>query len=209
MEALGMAWAITKAAFFLDGVAHFTATTDCEPLLTVFNTKSFAAVENDRLLKLKTKVARFNFTVRWIPGSQNKAADALSRYPVRLADPEEVLITKEEDDEREYVVAVLAGASDKPGADLALEELRGAMEDDEECAQLIQVIEDNWPRAKQELTSRWPDLAPFYRARTALQVKDGIILCGRRAFIPRSLRRETTCHSGRRCPRARALGGRP
>eukprot|EP00094_Tigriopus_californicus_P002070 TCALIF_01996-PA protein Name:"Similar to TY3B-I Transposon Ty3-I Gag-Pol polyprotein (Saccharomyces cerevisiae (strain ATCC 204508 / S288c))" AED:0.06 eAED:0.13 QI:0/0/0/0.88/0.12/0.11/9/0/1153 len=64
IEALGAAWAAHKCRFFLDGICHFTLVKDSNPLIPILNNKCLDQVTNDRLLKVKTALSRFNFTAR-------------------------------------------------------------------------------------------------------------------------------------------------
>ena len=62
LEALAVAWAAKKCTYFLDGMRHFTVVTDSNPLIPVLNDRRLDQMTNDRLLKLKTALARYNFT---------------------------------------------------------------------------------------------------------------------------------------------------
>ena len=51
--------------------AHFTVVTDSNPVVPVLNDRRLDQVTNDRLLKLKTLLARYNFTARWQAGKHH------------------------------------------------------------------------------------------------------------------------------------------
>jgi hypothetical protein len=76
----------------------------------IFNERTYAEISNDRLLKMKTSTARYTFTVRWQPGKRQMASDALSRRPRQEPTGEDLLISVEEDEDREFVVASLITA---------------------------------------------------------------------------------------------------
>ena len=183
LEALAVAWAVSKCAFFLDGTPHFTVVTDCNPLLAIFNTKSYADIENDRLLKLKTKLERYNFTVVWRAGTTNKMADALSRATTKIPIDADIILPVAEDSEREFVVAALE-------EDMNMQEIRTKAENDVEYKEVSRLIQKGWPHSKQELLATCsPDAAPYFRFRDELTIECGVILYGRRALVPNEMRR--------------------
>lgn len=85
LEALGVVFAITKCAFYLLGAANFTVFTDHKSLIGVFS-KQMAEIQNPRLLRMREKVAQYNFEVKYLPGLLNTMADALSRSPIGFED---------------------------------------------------------------------------------------------------------------------------
>ena len=81
LEALGAAYAMNKARYYLDGIEHFELFVDHRPLVGLF-AKQLADIDNNRLLRIRLKTTAFNFTVTWRPGKNHCIADALSRFPV-------------------------------------------------------------------------------------------------------------------------------
>ena len=81
-EALAASWAMNKCKHFLMGCDSFILAVDHKPLLGILGNKSLEDIENPRLLRLKEKTLRYNFTVVHVPGSLHKTADATSRSPV-------------------------------------------------------------------------------------------------------------------------------
>ena len=92
-EALAIAWAMKKAKLFLLG-SKFKVVTDHGPLVRIFNDRSLADIENNRLLSLKEKTLAFTFSIHYIKGKENYA-DVLSRYPVSDPTEEDIKFTKE------------------------------------------------------------------------------------------------------------------
>ena len=74
-------WAITKCSFYLLGLPNFSAYTDHRPLEGVFQ-KDLFDLASLRLQRMCEKVAKFSFTVIWVPGKTHLIADALSRAPL-------------------------------------------------------------------------------------------------------------------------------
>ena len=108
--------------------------------MAIFNNKTFADVENDRLLKLKIKMERFTFTVRWQAGRHNSMADTLSRAAAKRPVPEDIIVSDKEDEEREFVVAALEEEDD-----LGLEQLRERAAEDGTYGDVADLIEGGGP----------------------------------------------------------------
>lgn len=78
LEFLALKWAITqKFHHYLYGASHFTCYTDNNPLSYVTST---AKVDANGMRWLQS-LSLYNFTIKYKPGTSNKAADALSRRP--------------------------------------------------------------------------------------------------------------------------------
>lgn len=117
-----MALCQRKARLFLLGCPNLMVVTDLHPLVDLFRDRSLAEVINLRLFRLK-KTLQFRFTIKYLPGKRNNAADALSRFPVLKATPEEDM--DQEKDISDAVRAVTAAALDYNGAVIIDEEMMG------------------------------------------------------------------------------------
>ncbi len=197
LEALAVAWAAQKASFFLDGLAHFTILTDSSPLVAILNDRRMDQVQNDRLLKLKTAMARYNFTARHQAGERHLIADALSRAPVAAPSPPDLVLTPDEDTDRTFIVAAAVASTsgrtaDGTGsptfdADLILGPILQAAAEDPEYQTLLGLVNTGWPASRHAI----PDIAaPYWRARADLTAHQGIILYGPRIVIPTAARRK-------------------
>ena len=60
----------------------FNLFTDHRPLVSICNKRRMDNINNSRILRSLLKLMDYNFTVNYIPGSQNKVADSFSRNPV-------------------------------------------------------------------------------------------------------------------------------
>jgi hypothetical protein len=85
IEALGVAWAVNRCAYFLDGLPHFTIITDSNPLVPILNERRMDQVRNDRMLKLKTLLERYTFT---LSGSRGQSTWWLMHSPAPLRGPQ-------------------------------------------------------------------------------------------------------------------------
>ena len=84
LELLGLKWAVCeKFRGYLWG-ANFTVFTDNNPLRHLHSAKLGATEQ-----RWVAELAAYNFSVKYRPAKENKNADALSRHPVRMPDPED------------------------------------------------------------------------------------------------------------------------
>ena len=81
-EALAVADALDKARFFILGCEDLIVAVAHKPLLKVFCDRCLEDVSNTRLCNLKEKTLHYRFRMVHIPGVRQKAADAMSRYPI-------------------------------------------------------------------------------------------------------------------------------
>ena len=110
LEALAAAWACKKCAYFLEGLQPFTLLTDNMPLKHIINNKRQDQLHNDRLLKLRTYLSRFNITAEHVPGRLHKAADALSRIPGTDPSADDIVLSERDDALREFALAASVSA---------------------------------------------------------------------------------------------------
>ena len=76
---LGAAWSMSKCKQFLEGLPIFELVLVHRPLIPILNDYTLDQLDNQRLLRLRLKMSRFCFHARWVPGTPNIEADALSR----------------------------------------------------------------------------------------------------------------------------------
>lgn len=185
LEALAAAWAMKKCRPFLEGL-KFKLFIDHQPLIPIMNDYALDEIDNTRLLLLRRKMLRYDFKAIWIPGKENIEADALSRAPVDQA-------TKDDEigegpqffTSRKAVVGLIAGSTDKT-MDTMLESIKAAAASDPVMEDLRQVILEGFPNEKRFLKA---SVGSFWdmRHRLAIDDSDGMIVCGARVVIPRSV----------------------
>jgi hypothetical protein len=196
LECLAVVWAITKCSFWLRGLTTFRIVTDHNPLLGVFN-KPLSDIDNPRLLRMRTKIASYTFTITWQAGKAHQIADALSRSPVWRAH-------EDSEEENDPLVYVKLAHADNPELNLELEIFTGAVEGDEDYETLIKTIEHR--TQSKNLPPRSP--AVEYRSlltRLSLLTlpndKKLVIYDGNRILVPEKARDEIlkllhTAHQG-------------
>ena len=90
-------------------------------------------VTNPRLFRLKEKTLRFRFTIKYLPGKRNSAADFLSHFPaLKATDPSHHDVELDEELAAVVVTATIAAAQGEGGI-LDEESVRKAAADDPVC----------------------------------------------------------------------------
>ena len=184
LELQAIVYATAKCNMFLAGNV-FTIFTDHRPLTTICNKRRLDEVANTRILRSLVKLMDYNFTVEYLPGSQNQIADTLSRHPIDAPAPYEVdnlamqqfhintarLVNAEEAECSFRLQRVQEAAAE----DLVLE------------YQLLKAqILQGFPSDKHKLPQT---LCAYWNVRDDLIIsEDGFILKGSRLLIPKSLR---------------------
>ena len=73
-------WAIIKCDHYLRGMRKFRVVTDHKPLQGAF-AKPLAALQNDRLQRIREKLVVYNFELDWKAGKNHYIADASAVLP--------------------------------------------------------------------------------------------------------------------------------
>ena len=157
---MAVVWCLRKARLFLLECPKLVIATDHTPLIKLFGDKALKDIANPRLFRLKERTLQYRFTMRFLPGKHNAAADFLSRYPIARSTPDEV-----DEDQDVAIVAAMSAAT------IAALDLSGYVTIDEEMVLLValedpnyqllvsRVSNGNWrPHKSQELVC----LRPFY-----------------------------------------------
>ena len=196
-EALAVAWCLRKARLFLLGCPNLVLVTDHRPLVGLLSGKALTDIENPRLFRLKEKTLPYRFTVRYLPGKKNCAADFLSRYPT-MRTPPDAADDDLDGDLSEAVAAATVAALDL-GDRLTLDEdmvLQASQDDPAYQLLLAKVLDGGWHRQRsQEATC----LRPFYNVRDRLGVSRGLVTYAfdqghLRLVIPEDLRQQVAAH---------------
>ncbi|XP_045122674.1 uncharacterized protein LOC123511117 [Portunus trituberculatus] len=172
-EALAVAWCLRKARLFLLGCPNLVIATDHRPLVKLFGDRALKDIANPRLFRLKERTLQYKFTMRFLPGKNNAAADFLSRYPSAKAAPDEV------DEDQDVAIAAAMSAAAVAALDLSgcttIDEemvLQVALEDPTYQSLVSRVCSGDWrPHKSQELAC----LRPFYSVRDRLAVSRGLV----------------------------------
>ena len=204
LEALGMSWAAEKCDFYLRGMPHFEFVTDHKPLVGSF-AKPINEVANPRVQRYREKLAPYNFTVTWLAGKKNVAADALSRAPYFPADEAgDEAATAQDDELGEYgdAHAVCSRLAEDP----ALQAVFDAAEDQayRSMVSAIRAGKTSPPSGAESFKSVWHQLSLFDDEEVTL-----LLLDARRIVVPSRvradvLRRLHLAHAGETKTKTRA-----
>ncbi|XP_054759514.2 uncharacterized protein K02A2.6-like [Lytechinus pictus] len=168
-EALACVWACEKWFQYVWG-RHFVLRTDHQSLTTLLSTKGTGR-QSMRIARWATRLLRFNYTVEYIPGLQNHAADALSRLP----QPTPSVF---EDDDHEVVIqSIFAEVT------ISKAELQQATASDSILQRVIEKILHGWSKE----SSKDSSLKAYYMIRDELTIIDDCVFRGNRVVIPKSL----------------------
>ena len=171
-EAAAVVWCLRKARLFLLGCPNFLLITDHRPLVKLFGDRSLKDIANPRLLRLKEKTLLYSFTVKYIPGKKNSAADTLSRYPVVRSK------TTIDDDEEDGSLneACIASMTSSLADDVITVDWNTLSEvaDQDPDYQLLRchVSEGSWPASRSHVE---PCLKPYFGVRDRLSIVDGLV----------------------------------
>ena len=176
-----MAWALKKCRLFLSGLPSFHVITDHKPLIPILNSKTLDEVENPRLQRLKMKMGEIgSFVATWVPGSQHKAADALSRRPHQRGTAADEC---GEDSTTQPLQNIVVAELQASRTDLRLEEVKEATSSDPEMQLLVDTIAAGFPASRADVAEPVRKYWPVHDRLTVDGVGDAswcLHLCGDR-----------------------------
>ncbi|XP_063888605.1 uncharacterized protein LOC135115603 [Scylla paramamosain] len=196
-EALAVAWCLRKARLFLLGCPNLMLVTDHRPLVKLLGDRALTDIVNPRLFRLKERTLQYRFTVRYLPGKRNYAADFLSRYPTLKASPD-----GHDEEQVEELAGAMAAATIAAltfNECLTLDEevvLRASQQDPAYQLLVAKVLAGDWhPHRAQEIEC----LRHFYSVRDRLSVSRGLVTYTYdqghvRLVIPDGLRRQVAAN---------------
>ena len=86
-----MTWVLKKAKLYLAGDPSFLIAVDHNPLVKILGDRNLGDIENPRLMYFKERTLPYSFTIKYIPGAYNTAANSLSRNPTDKPDSDDIL----------------------------------------------------------------------------------------------------------------------
>ena len=116
--------------------------TDHKPLVKIFGDRTLDEISNTRLFRLKQRTLPWRFEIRHLPGKTNMAADAASRYPAPLVDPNVSTIT--DGDELESIIATAISKDVESITTISWELITEETRKDETLLNVIKAIQNGF-----------------------------------------------------------------
>lgn len=173
-EALSLVHATEKFKDFVTGI-NIILETDHKPLLQVLQSKPLDDL-TPRLQRIRMRLMRYNYEVRYVPGKQLVLADSLSRNPVA---------GKQEDLEIEFENAkyVRFVVENIPATNDMINLIKSEQEKDHVCTKIREFCVGEWPAVK-HLSE---ELKPYHAFRNDISLVQDILMFNSRLLIPASL----------------------
>ncbi|MCP4342241.1 MAG: hypothetical protein GY799_26040, partial [Desulfobulbaceae bacterium] len=149
---------------------RFTVRTDQHSLKFLGNQSSLKKVSH-RIERWRMRLQVFSFSIEYIQGSKNTLADMLSRLDDPDSDPNPTSLPDDDD-------SIIIASASCPGP--TLQEIRSNSAQDSVLKTVSLHLKSGWPE-KNSLPSA---LCRFFKERTRLSEKDGILFYDDRIIVP-------------------------
>ncbi|XP_077969846.1 uncharacterized protein LOC144424396 [Styela clava] len=207
-EALAVAWSLDHAKSFILGCKDLIVVTDHKPLIPLFSNRQLSDISNPRVLRFRSKVSQYDFSIHHCCGKWHRGPDALSRNPVLSASnptDEDLFAAELEDDTtwslmHETIQALNCYIENENGPltdrAITIDRLQNACQADKSHKLLHETISSGFPPTRSATS---PEVRSYWELRNRLSCFDNkiIVLDNKRFVIPRQLRSSVlhTLHS--------------
>lgn len=177
-EALAIYWAVNKLYQYLAG-RKFEIVCDHKSLQALFGEyKSLPQMAAGRIQRWSLFLSNFNYTFRYIKGSENTKADALSRLPLPVdTHLEKIPNAINTEAECDYINFVESAAV------VNLHQVRSETRKDPVLGTVFNYIRYGFPdKTENDL------IKPFLSKKQELSIEKGVIMWGYRVIVPTKLR---------------------
>lgn len=183
-EAVAIAWGCDKFSNFIVGKT-ITIETDHKPLVSIFGQKDLDTL-TPRLQRIKMRLMRYSFEIKYTPGKNLIIADTLSRGPLKTEESQELA-----EEITAYVQSIIAGF---PSTDERLVEILKGQQEDPVCCELAKYCTEGWP-ARHKISQ---ECIPYWEHRNLITLQEGLLMKSSRLIIPQCLRKSILdkIHSG-------------
>ena len=173
-ELLGVVFGLERLHNMVFG-ASIEVHTDQQPLVSIF--KKDISDASPRLQRLLLRAHKYDVTLKYIKGSDNKVADALSRVSPLSPRPTDV--------RPEDIIPLHTLTSTMPANRNCLESVRSETKNDPTLQQVALYVHHGWPLQKAQCD---PRVSPYWTSRDEITLEDGILFRGIQMIIPQPLR---------------------
>lgn len=183
-EALAVTWSCDKFKDYIIG-KDILIETDHKPLTSILTTKDLNDL-TPRLLRLRLRLMRYSYTVRYTPGKHLNTADCLSRSPLN--------INEKYDLEDEVEATVNLSILTLNTTDAIIQKIAFSQQTSPVIKTLREYCSSGWP----ELSKIPSQLKPYFSVRHEISVCDDLLMRNNRLVIPKDLQPEmlTRIHTG-------------
>ncbi|XP_031335291.1 uncharacterized protein K02A2.6-like [Photinus pyralis] len=175
-EATAIAWGCEKFCDYITGKS-ITVETDHKPLVAILGEKDLDSL-TPRLQRIKMRLMRYAYVVKYTPGKELVIADTLSRSPVDTEDSQELA--------EEILAYVQYIISSFPSTDDRLSEIVLGQHEDPVCCELSKYCSEGWP-ARHSISQ---ECVPYWQHRNRITLQEGLLMKDSRIVIPQSLRKD-------------------
>ena len=175
LEALAICWAMEKFSQYVLGMEGVTIETDHKSLVPLFGCM-FLDKLPPRIQGFKLRLQRFQYSVQHVPGAQNKAADALSRYTRAAPDISDLRRV-------EAIEFYIDNVVHLNGTDTRLEQFQTEQKQDAVLSKVMEYVEQGWPTY---LSSVDTLIQPYFERKGLLTINKGYLMLGTKLIVPLS-----------------------
>ena len=166
-EALALIFGVRKFHQYLYG-RLFTLQTDHKPLMTILGPKTgIPPLAAARMQRWALTLSAYHYNIEYRKSSDNANADAMSRLPARVTEPE-----------TDNDIFVCSFLEEIP---IRAKDISDATRVDPVLSQVLKYTLEGWPRTLNQSQS---ELKPFFNQKEHLSVEQNCILLGYRVIIP-------------------------
>ena len=174
-EALASTWACEKFSDYVLGL-KFILETDHRPLVPLLSSTELSKMPT-RVLRFRLRLMRYAPEMKYVQGTHQQTADALSRAPVDKPTAEDEVFIEETEAFKDSVIRHI------PATDHRLEEIRNAQQNDAACTQVRNWVKEGWPPVMPNL----PLMRPYWDKAPHFTMNDDILMFDERLVIPQAL----------------------
>lgn len=174
-EALAATWACEKFSDYITGNT-LTVETDHRPLVPLLSSTDLSKLP-PRILRFRLRIMKYSPDVKYVQGSKQLTADALSRAPTSSPEAKDINFVQEVEDFKDSLIKQIAVS------DRRLQEILEAQQSDAICQEVKKYVLNGWPPVQPHK----PILQPFYEKREHLSVEKDLLLYDTRLVVPQSL----------------------